>query len=72
MKSELMLKVIGYLIHEGELAEDEEGDVSFAIYAIEKQIPKPPLQACGHTTEPWMYYCPRCGQRLDWTKEDEK
>lgn len=43
-----------------------------AISAFKKQIPKPPLQACGHTTEPWMYYCPRCGQRLDWTKEGQK
>lgn len=34
--------------------------------ALEKQIPKPPLQACGHTTEKWMSYCPFCGQRLDW------
>lgn len=40
--------------------------------AMKKQIPKPPLQACGHTTEPWMNYCPRCGQRLDWTKEGQK
>ena len=35
--------------------------------ALEKQTPKPPLQACGHTTEKWMSYCPFCGQRLDWT-----
>ena len=35
--------------------------------ALQKQIPKPPLQACGHTTDRSMNYCPICGQRLDWT-----
>ena len=40
-----------------------------AVFAFEKQIPKPPFQACGHTTEPWMDFCPKCGQRLDWTKK---
>lgn len=40
--------------------------------AMKKQIPIKPMMACGHTTEPWMNYCPRCGQALDWTKEDQK
>ena len=35
--------------------------------ALQKQIPKPPLQACGHTPDRSMNYCPICGQRLDWT-----
>lgn len=43
-----------------------------AVPALEKQIPKKLLQACGHATElfkkdiPSMEYCPICGQRLDW------
>lgn len=35
--------------------------------ALEKQIPKKPLQACGHATDKTMNYCPVCGQALDWS-----
>ena len=38
-----------------------------AISALEKQIPKKPLQACGHATDKTMNYCPVCGQALDWS-----
>lgn len=38
-----------------------------AIQALEKQIPKKPLQACGHATNKTMNYCPVCGQALDWS-----
>lgn len=41
-----------------------------AYQALQKQIPKKPLQACGHTTERWMNYCPICGQRIDWDGEE--
>lgn len=37
-----------------------------ALQAVEKQIPKKPFTACGHTTNRTMNYCPICGQRLDW------
>lgn len=49
-----------------------------AYQALQKQIPKKPLQACGHATElfrksiPSMNYCPICGQRIDWRGEDDK
>ena len=36
--------------------------------ALEKQIPKKPLQACGHATNKTMNYCPVCGQALDWSE----
>ena len=45
--------------------------------ALQKQIPKRPLQACGHATEmfresiPSMNYCPICGQRIDWEGEED-
>lgn len=35
--------------------------------ALEKQIPKKPLQACGHATDKTMNYCPVCGQALEWS-----
>lgn len=46
--------------------------------ALQKQIPKRPLQACGHATEmfresiPSMNYCPICGQRIDWEGEEDE
>lgn len=48
-----------------------------AYWALQRQIPKRPLQACGHATErfresiPMMNYCPICGQRIDWKGEDD-
>jgi hypothetical protein len=36
------------------------------ISAVDKQIPKPPHMACGHTVDRSMNYCPLCGQRLKW------
>ena len=54
---------------------EEDGTARKAMYlaywALQKQIPKKPLQACGHATERWMNYCPICGQRIDWEGEDE-
>lgn len=54
---------------------EEDGTTRKAMYlaywALQKQIPKKPLQACGHATERWMNYCPICGQRIDWEGEDE-
>lgn len=43
-----------------------------AFRALQKQIPKKPLQACGHATERWMNYCPICGQRIDWEGEEDE
>lgn len=55
---------------------EEDGTTRKAMYlaywALQKQIPKKPLQACGHATEHWMNYCPICGQRIDWEGEDER
>ena len=41
-----------------------------ACEALEKQIPKKPLQACGHRTDRTMNYCPMCGQALDWSDKE--
>ena len=38
------------------------------ITALEKQVPKKPLRACGHATNTTMNYCPMCGQALDWSE----
>lgn len=74
-------KAIGILVH---LRDDlnlssEEYIECFneAISALEKQVGKKPLQACGHATElfkkdiPLMQYCPICGQRIDWPEPKE-
>ena len=42
------------------------------VSALEKQIPKKPLQACGHNTNRTMNFCPICGQALDWSDTDER
>lgn len=50
------------------LAPDEVFET--AIKAIDKQIPKEPYQACGHSLERWMNFCPMCGQAIYWGKND--
>lgn len=56
---------------------EENNVMRLAYLALQKQIPKSPLQACGHAVErfresiPWMNYCPICGQRIDWKNESE-
>lgn len=40
--------------------------------AMDRQIPKKPLQACGHATNRSMNFCPMCGQALDWSKNNDK
>ena len=40
-----------------------------AIAALEKQLHKKPLRACGHATNRTMNFCPMCGQALDWSDE---
>lgn len=40
------------------------------VSALEKQIPKKPLQACGHATNRTMNFCPMCGQKLDWSDKE--
>lgn len=55
-------------------AEPNKEAIQMAVSALEKQIPKKPLQACGHATELFkkdislMNYCPICGQKIDWCK----
>lgn len=60
---------------------EEDGTTRKAMYlaywALQKQIPKKPLQACGHAIElfresiPSMNYCPICGQRINWEGEED-
>ena len=50
-----------------------------AIQALEKQIPKKPIDrcmyeecpTCGNVEIVFCKHCPDCGQRLDWRDENE-
>lgn len=50
-----------------------------AIQALEKQIPKKPIDRCMFKECPdcheieiqYCNYCPTCGQKLDWSDEDD-
>ena len=53
------------------------------IYALRQQEPQSPIKhelgggyyyqchwiACGETVTKFMEYCPKCGQRIDWSEE---
>ena len=53
--------------------------------AIENSIPRKPIVhelgggyyytchwiKCGETLHRWWKYCPNCGNRIDWSKEDD-
>lgn len=51
-----------------------------AIEALEKRIPKKPVKLncpnCGFDkidNSWWVFtYCPKCGQRIDWSSEDDE
>lgn len=61
--------IMEYLVEDNAIL-DKVMDLAYE--ALQKQIPKKPLQACGHALErfresiPMMNYCPICGQRIDW------
>jgi RNA polymerase subunit RPABC4/transcription elongation factor Spt4 len=61
------------IINGYEMTDDWRGHLEIcklAKEALEKQIPKKPLQACGHATDKTMNYCPVCGQALDWSETE--
>lgn len=53
--------------------------LQMAIQALEKQIPKKPIDrcmyeecpTCGNVEIVFCQHCPDCGQKLDWSDENE-
>ena len=62
--------------------DEQEKAVNLAIEALEKQIPKKPIEQryvnnelIGHCPSCqliayWQRYCSNCGQKLDWSEEE--
>ena len=69
---EMTSKEAAEYIREHLVGDDTKWDkaMHLAYCALQKQIPKKALQACGHATERWMNYCPICGQRIDWEGDE--
>ena len=59
-------------------AKELEEDMNIMISAMEKQVPKEPVDrcmykecpACGEVEIEFCKYCPSCGQKLDWRNEE--